>query len=157
MYRRLFLGAAVCFAFLPSIVRAEDMASKIVDYFSGKWEYKAADGTPLGRVDWKPLVGGKCLGGPGESNVGAGFALAGWDAEKKTWVHVWHREDGQHGRLEISRFEGDTYYGDVRVVEGDGKVGCSKWESKVINQDHFIITDRAGDSVTVVHWHRIKE
>jgi hypothetical protein len=103
------------------------------------------------------MAGGRSLGGPGESELGAGFALAGWDAASKAWIHVWYGEDGQYGRLEITRFDKDTYYGSVRVVEANGKVTSSQWEGKIISDDHFIITDRSENEVTVTHWHRMKK
>lgn len=157
MFLRLSLALAVTLALLTCTVQAEDMASGIVKYFAGKREYKSADGTQQGSVDWRAVAGGKAIGGPGKSTSGgAAFALAGWDPDKKIWFHHWFGEDGQHGRLEITRFEHSTFYGEVRVVEGDGETVSAKWENKVVDHDHFVITERAEEEVTVIHWHRVK-
>jgi uncharacterized membrane protein len=149
---------AVCFTLSASSVHAQDMASKIIKYFPGKWQLKQADGTVLGEVDWKVVAGGKAIAGPGKTADGlSNFALAGWDPDKKIWLHVFHQEDGSHARLVVTKLEGDTYHGEVSRADGDGQVVKSKWQNKVVDQNHFVVTEWEGDEETVTHFERVKQ
>ena len=155
MLRTLSLCIAIFACLQTASVNAEEneIVSRIVKYFPGEWEIKADDGTLMGSVDWSAVCDDTAISGPGTFDNMATYHLAGWEPSKKLWLHTMHRKDGQHLRLEIDRFEDDTYYGTTRLVESDGSVVEAKWENKLIDGDHFQITSRAGDATTVSHWY----
>ena len=158
MIRILSFCVLTCACLQPLSATADDneLISRIVKYFPGKWDIKSDDGNPLGKVDWSTVSGGMSIAGPGSFDDMPTYHLAGWEPSKKVWLHTMHRKDGQHLRLELNKFEGDTYFGTSRLVESDGSVIESKWENKVIDKDHFAITTHAGGETTVTHWYRKK-
>ncbi|MCS7466155.1 hypothetical protein NZK35_05635 [Stieleria sp. ICT_E10.1] len=143
-----------CLQTLSANADENEIVSRIVKYFPGPWEIKSDDGKLLGSVDWSTVSGGVSIAGPGTSDGLPTYHLAGWEPSKKLWLHTMHRKDGQHLRLELDRFKGDTYFGTTWLVEADGSVTEAKWENKVIDENHFAITTRSGGKATVTHWYR---
>ena len=158
MIRMLPFCVFACTFLLPLSARADEneLVSRIVEYFPGKWDIKSEDGEPLGNVDWSAVSGGMSIAGPGSFDGMPTYHLAGWEPSKKIWLHTMHRKDGQHLRLELKKFVGDTYFGTSRLIESDGSVTEAKWENKVIDKDHFSISTHAGGETTVTLWYRKK-
>ena len=157
MYPSFTIPLTVCVSLLASTAYGQNMASKITKHFPGKWEYKRADGTRQGTVEWELVAGGKSVAGKGESDLGKSYVLAGWDPARDVWIHTSFAENGQYVRLEVTKCKGDTYHGTVHRVDSNGEPSSSKWKCEIIGQDHFEITETTEDAVTVTHWHRRKE
>lgn len=158
MLMRFFLFAClVWFACSTSIVNASDLSKRINAYFPGQWTIELADGSSAGEVHWKKVAGGLGLAGPGTTSTGeTSFSMAGWDPKEKTWVHTWISSDGSYGRLNIMKFEGDTYHGRTYVVDKDGQVQTDgAWHCKIVDQDHFEITPPADGTTKPTRWTRM--
>ncbi len=158
MSHRTVLAFALFVGMLGSVCAAQDFSTQMLTYFPGKWILKAADGTQLGTADWKLVSGGKALAGPGVMKTGGkSFALAGWDSAAKKWIHNWFQEDGGYGYLEVVKYEGDTYFGIIYLVDAKGKSVNGDWQTHVIDKDHFETIQVVKGAKTVTHFYRTKD
>jgi len=158
MLRFAYTSTALLLVLFSSIAQADDLAKQMVDYFAGKWEYKRPGGDPIGAVDWKAVADGKAIAGPGTTKEGAtGYALAGWEPKEKKWLHNWFASDGSFGHLEVTKFEKDVYYGHHYAVDAHGKVTQGDWQCKVIDRDHFELTEPSDSQPVITHWTRIRK
>jgi hypothetical protein len=152
----VFLVACCIAATAQTDAFSDEIPKSILDYFPGQWRVEGADGN-TGTVEWKLVAGGKAVAGAGTSaEGGADHGMAGWQPRDKKWLHVWFRENGGYGELEVSRHEGDTYFGTQRVVDANGDVIESHFANRVIDKDHFEVTLESGDEKSISRWTRIK-
>lgn len=157
MQARVILATTLAYvAFWTTSVSAQGLADRILEYFPGKWRVSAADGMAIGEVEWKLVAGGKAAAGAGSMQGTASFSMAGWDAKDKKWIHDWYEGNGTHGHLEVASFENGTYHGELRVADGDGKVITGAWKNKIIDRDHFELTEPTADGPKVTRWTRVK-
>ena len=155
MIRRLCFAAAACAALACSAVRAQDFVPQTLKYFPGKWVIKTADGTEVGSVDWKLVAGGKAIAGEGVLNTGGKtFVLAGWDAKEKAWIHNWFEESGAFGHIKVTQFQDNTYLGTLYFADANGEGGSSEWKNRLIDKDHFEVTEFLKGEKVVLHFHR---
>ena len=134
-----------------------DIAADVLRDFPGKWEVRSANGNKLGVTEWTRVAGGTAAAGPTALAPGReGFTLAGWDPGQKKWIHLLFDADGGYQWFEVNRKVGSTYSGPMRAVDKDGKVTLGECRNKVIDADHFEITEVLGGKTTVLHFHRIK-
>ena len=158
MIRRCIVACVAIAALSASVAHAQDLASGILKYFPGKWQAKAADGTNLFTVEWKVVANGKAIAGPATSASGTtGFALAGWEPKEKKWIHVLFDGSGMHARLEVTRFADNTYSGPVYFVDADGNAASGECRNKIIDRDHFEITQVLNGKTEVQQWYRVKD
>lgn len=158
MIRRFIVALVAIVALSSSLAHAQDFVPGILKYFPGKWQAKAADGTNLFTVEWKVVAGGKAIAGPSMTASGsAGYAVAGWEPKEKKWVHVVFDGSGMHARLEITKFADNTYSGPVYFVDAEGNAASGECRNKIIDQDHFEITQVLNGKTDVQQWHRIKD
>ncbi len=156
MSRCLAIAVGVCVVFSVNSVSAEDIPTRILKYFPGKWAMKSA--AMNGTVQWRIVAGGKAIAGAGKHEGGEeSFSMAGWDLSKKAWVHSWFTSDGSSGYLEISKFEKDTYVGKGRSVDAEGNTVSGAWRNKIIDENHFEITQETDEGPVVSKWERIRE
>lgn len=155
MSHRTTLAIALFVGMLNSFCAAQDMVPQMLKYFPGKWEITSGGGNPAGQADWRLAAGGKVIAGPGVSQTGAeSFAMAGWDANKKEWVHTWYEGDGTHGRITVTQFKDNTYEGTLYYVDKTGAGRTSKWQNKIIDKDNFEVTEFLKDQQLVLRFHR---
>lgn len=158
MLRRFFLAVAACVGLAVSTSGAEDITARILKYFPDKWEVQDADGKALGTVEWKVIKGGKAVTGQGEQgDLGRTYHVAGWEPAEKKWVHFIFATNGTFMRLEITKVEGDVFIGKVYIANPDGTTLSGEHRNKIIDHDHFEVTQAIGDPPTVMHFHRKKK
>ena len=149
---------AVCVLLAASIGNAQDFVPGILKYFPGKWEMRSADGKVLGTLEFNLVAGGKAAAGPGTSNDGTtSFGLAGWDPTEKKWVHTLFFSDGQFMHFTVTKFENGTYYGTFRSTDKEGQTITGEHRNRIIDKDHFEVTDVVNGESTVTHTYRIRD
>jgi tetratricopeptide (TPR) repeat protein len=134
---------------------AKDLSEKILAYFPGKWDFQSDSGMGNGSVHWQAVSDKAALAGPGTiDTAGANHCLAGWDHNGKRWVHSYFSANGTSGQLEVTRFEGRTFFGRVHHTNADGTAQWSNWRCELLDDDHFRITQDTAGKQAVQTWSR---
>lgn len=157
MSRASLFVAVLITCSLPLTVSAQDLPDQIKKYFVGNWNSTGPEEGQTATAHWKLVAAGRATAGHGtNSKTGANFHFARWESADKTWVHDWAEEKGGYGRLEITRFEKDTYYGKARAVDETGKSLSGDARVLIKDQDNFDYAITSGDLKLTSHWSRQK-
>jgi hypothetical protein len=132
----------------------EEFVLRVLAYFPGQWDIRSDDGAMTGFVRWKVEAGGMALAGRGRLRNGRMFAMAGWDPAKKEWIHTFIEENGSFGQIVVTQFKNNMYRGTLYYVEGNGEGGTSEWNSRIIDKDHFVVTEFLKGDKVVLNFHR---
>jgi hypothetical protein len=155
MLHRILPGLVVCVGLTVSVTAAEEFASQLLKFAPGTWELKDANGALIGTVDWKLTSEGKAISATGKNpDSGVHVGAAGWDAGTKKWVHVIFYGDGAFMRYELDRFKDGVYSGTVYFADATGKTSTGKCQNKIIDNDHFEVTQVVFGESSVLHCFR---
>ena len=157
MYRRVLFAMTTGLLLTSAVAKGEDFAPKLHGFLEGNWNVKNDDGTPFVTAKMKRAAGGKALVGNAKAPNGIRSSLlAGWDCSTKTWIYTAFGGEGGYVRIQLTEAQGDTYSGNIRIVDPEGQVEEAGCQFKVIDDNKFDIIHTTNDKTWSLHWQRAK-
>jgi hypothetical protein len=155
MSRCFSIAFVACAVLSAPVARGQDFSPGILKYYPGKWLVKEEGGKELGTVEWKRVAGGKAVAGAGKLTPGGeSYSMAGWDPKEKKWVHAWFEAEGTYGRIDVVKFEKDTYSGPICITDKTGKLVSGECRNRIVGPNHFEITEILDGKKIIMHFHR---